>query len=92
LESRVFFELRGKRGLLDDRPRVRVEWEVANGGVGEDQKRQDIYYGRSTDQYGGKYKFERDVVYHGTHLLRCTVKNTNQKREVTQVFVVNGVP
>jgi len=77
-------------GLTDPDDKIRVYWEVSNGGINNDHEHQDIYDKEPTAR-GGKYEFERELVWEGTHLLRCRVKNTVKYFDVTKVFVVNGI-
>ncbi len=90
IRNHLRFSVVPSGGLTDPDDMVRVDWEVSNGGVNDHHEHQDIYYKESTAR-GGKYEFERDLVWEGTHLLRCRVRNTGKNFAITKVFVVNGI-
>jgi len=70
-----------------------VDWEVSNGGIGEDCKHQEIYDGDVEDILPtlGKGHFSRYVAFQGTHLLRCRVRNRHIGFDATKIFVVRGI-
>lgn len=87
--SNLRFSVRASGGLLDPFEKVRVWWEVSNGGIRDDHEHQEIYY-KEKGESEGKTIFRRKVSYDGRHLLRCRVKNSRKRFDVTKVFVVNG--
>jgi beta-lactamase superfamily II metal-dependent hydrolase len=90
LGSSLRFSITSNFGISDPFNSVNVGWEVSNGGIEEHHENQDIYYKKKTEKTS-KLNFERDVSFHGRHLLRCYVHNTKKKIKATQIFVVNGV-
>lgn len=69
--------------------KVRVVWEVSNGGIGTHSSHQEIYFkGRAEDN--NMFTFSRDLSYYGTHLLRCKISNA-RKGTITRIFKVVGV-
>lgn len=67
-----------------------ISWEVSNGGTGQDYEHQEIYY-KGSNEKQEKYKFERDLSYRGTHLLRCRIINKRKNFDETKIFVVKGI-
>ncbi len=53
--------------------RFKIEWEVSNGGEGQDDAHDDIYW-KGSDERQPKHRFERWVEYKGLHLLRVRLK------------------
>lgn len=89
LGSLLYFSVQSSFGILDPIDKVSIIWEVSNGGIGADHEHQEIYY-KGKDEGSPKQNFEREVSYHGTHLLRCYVNNKKKKIRATQIFVVKG--
>ena len=83
------FSVQSNFGILEPFEKVSVTWEVSNGGIESDHEHQEIYY-KSANEGTPKHNFNREVSYHGTHLLRCFVNNKKKKIRATQVFVVQG--
>lgn len=90
LESELEFSIESKGGLIDPYESVSVWWEVSNGGINDHHEHQEIYY-KGTAEKEGKINFKRLVTYEGKHLLRCRIKNTKKKHDLTRIFIVNGV-
>lgn len=67
-----------------------IYWEVSNGGIGSDFDQQEIYY-KGSEENTEKYKFERELSYRGTHLLRCRIINNRKNFDETRIFVVKGI-
>lgn len=67
-----------------------IYWEVSNGGIGEDFEHQEIYR-KGNEEKTEKYKFERELSYKGTHLLRCRIINSRKNFDETKIFVVKGI-
>lgn len=76
--------------ILDVTDRITVEWEVSNGGTGDDYFHQEIY-DKGKNEADGKYCFSRELCYEGKHLLRCTIKNYTKRFIGTAIFLVEGV-
>jgi beta-lactamase superfamily II metal-dependent hydrolase len=85
----LHFSVRSNFGILEPFKKVSVTWEVSNGGIELDHEHQEIYY-KGSNEGTPKHSFNREVSYHGTHLLRCFVNNNKKKIRATQVFVVQG--
>lgn len=68
---------------------IAVFWQVSNAGTGEDCEHHEIYY-KDKKESDGKYNFSRELVYEGTHLLRCRVCNKTKRFDQTRIFVVKG--
>lgn len=77
-------------GLIEPFDKISVVWEVSNGGKYSDYTHQEIYY-KGKNESGGILSFSRDLVFKGTHLLRCRIRNKQKKYDVTQIFVVKGI-
>lgn len=84
------FSIESYGGLIEPFNKVSVLWEVSNGGKYSDYMHQEIYY-KGKDESDGILSFSRDLSFSGTHLLRCRVKNSHKKLDITQVFVVNAL-
>ena len=67
-----------------------IYWEVSNGGTGDDFEHQEIYR-KENEEKTEKYKFERELSYKGTHLLRCRIINHKKNFDETKIFVVKGI-
>lgn len=67
-----------------------IYWEVSNGGTGDDFEHQEIYH-KGNEEKTEKYKFERELSYKGTHLLRCRIINHKKNFDETKIFVVKGI-
>ena len=76
--------------ILNNSDNIFIYWEVSNGGILKDFEHQEIYY-KSENEKIEKYKFERELSYVGTHLLRCRIVNSNKKFDETKIFVVKGI-
>jgi len=87
--SLLNFSVQSNFGILDPIDKVSITWEVSNGGISSDHEHQEIYY-KSKSEGTPKKNFDREVSYHGTHLLRCYINNKKKKIRATQVFVVQG--
>ncbi|NQT62978.1 MAG: hypothetical protein HQ556_08490 [Candidatus Marinimicrobia bacterium] len=83
------FTVTGKGGIFDPIDKVKVWFEVSNGGRLSDGDHQEIYR-KPDDGDTPMHKFKREVSYVGRHLLRCRVQNKRKGVTVTQVFIVNG--
>ncbi len=87
--GKLSFRLKTSGGMIEPIEKVSVIWEVSNGGTDSDSSHQEIYIkGRNEDS--DMFAFKRDLSYHGTHLLRCQIRNS-QKGIITRVFKVIGV-
>lgn len=76
--------------IINNNDNISIFWEVSNGGIGTDFKHQEIYY-KGNEEKTEKYRFERELSYKGTHLLRCRIKNSEKNFDETKVFVVKGI-
>lgn len=83
------FSVSTSGGILEPFDKVRVRWEVSNGGKWEDSSHQEIFR-KGDNENGGKLSFERELSYKGRHLLRCEFYNQN-KGSITKIFDVTGV-
>ena len=87
--GKLYFKLKTAGGIIDPIEKVRVVWEVSNGGIGTHSSHQEIYFkGRAEDN--NMFTFSRDLSYYGTHLLRCKISNA-RKGTITRIFKVVGV-
>lgn len=69
---------------------VSVYWEVSNGGKLENHEHQEIYY-KGKDESDGLFSFSRELVYKGTHLLRCRICNKKKNYSITRIFSIKAV-
>ena len=76
--------------IINNNDNISIYWEVSNSGIDDDFEHQEIYY-KGNEEKTEKYKFNRDLVYKGTHLLRCRIRNYNKKFDETKIFVVKGI-
>ena len=90
IDSTVEFAISPHGGIADPYLKVKVFWEVSNGGVNDHHDCQEIYF-KGVKEAGDKLHFNRDVVYEGKHLLRCRLINKAKGVDLTRIFVVNGV-
>ena len=67
-----------------------IYWEVSNGGKAHDFEHQEIYR-KGNEEKTEKYRFERELSYIGTHLLRCRIINPKKNYDETKIFVVKGI-
>ena len=87
--GKLYFKLKTAGGIIDPIEKVRVVWEVSNGGIGTHSSHQEIYFkGQAEDN--NMFTFSRDLSYYGTHLLRCKISNA-KKGTITRIFKVVGV-
>ena len=87
--GKLYFKLKTSGGIIDPIEKVRVVWEVSNGGIGTHSSHQEIYFkGRAEDN--NMFTFSRDLSYYGTHLLRCKISNA-RKGTITRIFKFVGV-
>ncbi len=84
------FSIISKGGLIEPFDKLRVHWEVSNGGQCEDYFHQEVYY-KGKDENEGLLSFSRELSYIGTHLLRCQIINKKKDYNMTEIFVVNGI-
>lgn len=84
-----FTVLNNTEVFMSSGAKITVRWQVCNSGEESDIEHHEIYF-KGQNEPGGKFSFERELVFVGTHLLRCTVKNS-KKGEQTAVFVIHGV-
>ena len=86
------FSVAARDGLLDPDDKVRVEWEISEGGVSGDHERQALHVKPNPLLFSyGKYKFSWEARYEGRHLVRCRIVNTQTEIDLTRIFVVNAV-
>ena len=85
----LIFRLKTSGGMIEPIKKVRVIWEVSNGGTDFDSSHQEIY-SKVENEDGNMFVFKRDLAYCGTHLLRCQIRNS-QKGIITRIFKVIGV-
>lgn len=83
------FSIKTYGGLIEPSNAIQTFWEVSNGGQYEDHHHQEIYYKEKSED-DNMYSFSRDLMYKGTHLLRCKVYN-KKKGYVTRIFHVTGI-
>lgn len=76
--------------IINNNDNISIFWEVSNGGIECDFEHQEIYY-KGSSEGSGKYRFERELSYLGTHLLRCRIINKNKKFDETRIFVIKGI-
>ena len=69
--GKLYFKLKTAGGIIEPIEKVRVVWEVSNGGTGSYSSHQEIYF-KGQYEDNNIFTFSRDLSYHGTHLLRCT--------------------
>ena len=67
-----------------------IYWEVSNGGKAHDIEHQEIYR-KGNEEKTEKYRYERELSYIGTHLLRCRIINPKKNYDETKIFVVKGI-
>jgi hypothetical protein len=77
-------------GLVGGVADATYAFEVSNGGISDDADHDQIYYKKRSEE-GPPNTFNRDVAYHGTHLLRCHVKSKATGQVAQDLFVVHGV-
>lgn len=90
VKSSLKFSIYSWGDILNNSDNIFIYWEVSNGGILKDFEHQEIYY-KSENEKIEKYKFERELSYVGTHLLRCRIVNSNKKFDETKIFVVKGI-
>ena len=83
------FKLKTSGGIILPIEKIKVHWEVSNGGINSDSAHQEIY-DKHKGESDGPFSFSRNLSYIGTHLLRCRLYNA-QKGSITKIFVVTGV-
>ena len=88
--NKLYFSLKGYGQVLNVNDHPTIIWQVCNSGEMLDFTHHEIYL-KNKNEKGKTTEFERDLSYKGTHLLRCTVKNTKKSFKQTVVFVVHGV-
>lgn len=84
------FTIQSQGGLIEPFNKVKVFWEVSNGGKGISSFHQEIYLKDKTEP-DDKLSFSRDLTYIGTHLLRCRVINEKKGYDLTRIFIINGI-
>ena len=90
VNQKLIFKLIDKGKVLSTVDNPSIFWEVCNAGEGIDDKHHEIYY-KQKNERDGKYTFSRDLLFKGTHLLRCRVINKKKKYDQTIIFVVHGI-
>lgn len=83
------FSVHTSGGILEPFDKVSVWWEVSNGGKWENKNHQEIY-SKGSNEDDGPLSFKRELLYKGTHLLRCQFSNRN-KGSITKIFSVTGI-
>lgn len=62
--GKLYFKLKTAGGIIDPIEKVRVVWEVSNGGIGTHSSHQEIYFkGQAEDN--NMFTFSRDLSYYG---------------------------
>ena len=84
-----FKVLNNTENFLSNDSKLAVSWQVCNAGQGKDIDKHEIYC-KDRNEPGDMFSFTRELVFVGTHLLRCTVKNS-KKGVQTVVFAIHGV-
>ena len=77
-------------GIIEPVNELSIYWEVSNGGKLDHHEHQEIYY-KGKDESDGLFSFSRELVYKGTHLLRCRVFNKKKKYNVTKIFSIEAI-
>lgn len=77
-------------GIIEPVNELSIYWEVSNGGKLDHHEHQEIYY-KGKDESDGLFSFSRELVYKGTHLLRCRVFNKKKKYSVTKIFSIEAI-
>lgn len=81
-------------GIADNlvRENVCVTWEVSNSGKLEDENHQEIYIAdKSKKRVSYTNKMNRDLIYKGTHIVRCTIENKDRDKKITKIFKVRAI-
>lgn len=77
----LIFSIDSWGGIIEPFNDLTAYWEVSNGGIEKDFEHQEIYYKDKLEK-DGKLNFRRELLFKGTHLLRCKIKNKT-KGQVT---------
>lgn len=85
----LFKVLNKTESFLSYDSKLKVVWQVCNSGEEKDIEHHEIYF-KGKNETEDKISFKRELLFIGTHLLRCTVKNS-KKGVQTVVFVIHGV-
>jgi beta-lactamase superfamily II metal-dependent hydrolase len=81
------------RGIADSivSEDVSVTWEVSNSGRNNDESHQEIYYiGKQKKKCFYSVEEERELMYDGIHLLRCTIENKDRNKKITKILKIEG--
>lgn len=92
--SKLQFKANQIKGMADNLTKedIVATWEVTNGGREDDEEHQEIYFcGKSKKKVSYSSDMNRDLIYKGIHLTRCTIKNNEKNLKITKVFSVKGV-
>lgn len=90
VDCKLKFSIETYGGMIEPIQDIIVRWEVSNGGKFDYHEHQEIYY-NDKDESDGLLSFSRELVYKGTHLLRCKVFNKKKGHSVTKVFSIEGI-
>ena len=83
------FKLKTSGGIIEPMSKVKIYWEVSNGGIEGDSSHQEIYY-KGENEPEDVFSFSRTLSFNGIHLLRCRIYN-KEKGSITKVFKVIGI-
>ncbi|MDD6793858.1 MAG: hypothetical protein PUE01_00355 [Clostridiaceae bacterium] len=84
------FSIKSWGNIINTKDSIGIWWEVSNAGKDDDYEQHEIYC-KGKNEEDGKYYFSRDLMYVGTHLLRCRIRNHSKRFDETKIFVVKGV-
>ena len=90
VDCKLKFSIETYGGMIEPIQDIIVRWEVSNGGKFDHHEHQEIYY-KDKDESDGLLSFSRELVYKGTHLLRCKVFNKKKGYSVTKIFSIEGI-
>lgn len=88
------FEASKILGIADNlvKENVCVTWEVSNSGKLDDENHQEIYIAnKSKKKVSYINKMNRDLIYKGTHIVRCTIENKDRDKKITKIFKVKSI-
>jgi len=90
VDCNLKFSIETYGGMIEPVQDITVRWEVSNGGKFEHHEHQEIYH-KGQEESDGLFSFSRELVYKGTHLLRCKVFNKKKGYSVTKIFSIEAI-
>ncbi|SPZ50684.1 DNA internalization-related competence protein ComEC/Rec2 [Sarcina ventriculi] len=71
---------------------IYVTWEVSNNGKYKDIEHQEIYTigKKQENKIAYSATIQRDLVYNGLHMIRCTIENRDRNKKITKIFYIKS--